>query len=93
MQPTIDEGWGHLDDDIATRRSQTQSMDNLKVNSSTVEVLFDEDLNQTTADHFLSLKKDFNQEKDVGKIILWLLEKQTMVSQEEFYRMLVFEIN
>jgi len=92
MQPTIDEG--QPSDDVSGPQDAPDPgpMDNLKVNSNTEAVLFDEDLKPlTTADHFLSLKKISIKKKDVGKIIQTTLKNN--YGQEELYRMLVFEIN
>ncbi|MFC2733601.1 MAG: sensor histidine kinase [Streptococcus mutans] len=92
MQPTIDEG--QSSDDVSGPQDAPDPgpMDNLKVNSNTEAVLFDEDLKPlTTADHFLSLKKISIKKKDVGKIIQTTLKNN--YGQEELYRMLVFEIN
>ena len=92
MQPTIDEGQSSDDDTGPQDAPDPGPMDNLKVNSNTEAVLFDEDLKQlTTADHFLSLKKISIKKKDVGKIIQTTLKNN--YGQEELYRMLVFEIN
>lgn len=92
MQPTIDEG--QSSDDVSGPQDAPDPgpMDNLKVNSNTEAVLFDEDLKPlTTADHFLSLKTISIKKKDVGKIIQINLKNN--YGQEELYRMLVFEIN
>ena len=92
MQPTIDEG--QSSDDVSGPQDAPDPgpMDNLKVNSNTEAVLFDENLKPlTTADHFLSLKKISIKKKDVGKIIQTTLKNN--YGQEELYRMLVFEIN
>ena len=92
MQPTIDEGQPSNDDSGPQDAPDPGPMDNLKVNSNTEAVLFDEDLKPlTTADHFLSLKKISIKKKDVGKIIQTTLKNN--YGQEELYRMLVFEIN
>ena len=92
MQPTIDEG--QSSDDVSGPQDAPDPgpMDNLKVNSNTEAVLFDENLKPLiTADHFLSLKKISIKKKDVGKIIQTTLKNN--YGQEELYRMLVFEIN
>ena len=92
MQPTIDEG--QSSDDVSGPQDAPDPgpMDNLKVNSNTEAVLFDEDLKPlTTADHFLSLKTISIKKKDVGKIIQINLKNN--YGQEELYRMLVFEIS
>ena len=92
MQPTIDEG--QSSDDVSGPQDAPDPgpMDNLKVNSNTEAVLFDEGLKPlTTADHFLSLKTISIKKKDVGKIIQINLKNN--YGQEELYRMLVFEIN
>ena len=92
MQPTIDEGQPSNDDSGPQDAPDPGPMDNLKVNSNTEAVLFDEDLKPlTTADHFLSLKTISIKKKDVGKIIQINLKNN--YGQEELYRMLVFEIN
>ena len=57
MQPTIDEGQPSDDESGPQNAPDPGPMDNLKVNSNTEAVLFDEGLKPlTTADHFLSLK-------------------------------------
>ena len=92
MQPTIDEGQPSDDESGPQNAPDPGPMDNLKVNSNTEAVLFDEDLKPlTTADHFLSLKTISIKKKDVGKIIQINLKNN--YGQEELYRMLVFEIN
>ena len=92
MQPTIDEGQSSDDDTGPQDAPDPGPMDNLKVNSNTEAVLFDEGLKPlTTADHFLSLKTISIKKKDVGKIIQINLKNN--YGQEELYRMLVFEIN
>lgn len=92
MQPTIDEGQSSDDDTGPQDAPDPGPMDNLKVNSNTEAVLFDEDLKPlTTADHFLSLKTISIKKKDAGKIIQINLKNN--YGQEELYRMLVFEIN
>ena len=92
MQPPIDEGQSSDDDTGPQDAPDPGPMDNLKVNSNTEAVLFDEDLKPlTTADHCLSLKKISIKKKDVGKIIQTTLKNN--YGQEELYRMLVFEIN
>ena len=92
MQPTIDEGQPSDDESGPQNAPDPGPMDNLKVNSNTEAVLFDEGLKPlTTADHFLSLKKISIKKKDVGKIIQTTLKNN--YGQEELYRMLVFEIN
>ena len=92
MQPTIDEGQSSDDESGPQNAPDPGPMDNLKVNSNTEAVLFDEDLKPlTTADHFLSLKTISIKKKDVGKIIQINLKNN--YGQEELYRMLVFEIN
>ena len=92
MQPTIDEGQPSDDESEPQNAPDPGPMDNLKVNSNTEAVLFDEDLKPlTTADHFLSLKTISIKKKDVGKIIQINLKNN--YGQEELYRMLVFEIN
>ena len=92
MQPTIDEGQPSDDESEPQNAPDPGPMDNLKVNSNTEAVLFDEGLKPlTTADHFLSLKKISIKKKDVGKIIQTTLKNN--YGQEELYRMLVFEIN
>ena len=92
MQPTIDEGQPSDDESEPQNAPDPGPMDNLKVNSNTEAVLFDEGLKPlTTADHFLSLKTISIKKKDVGKIIQINLKNN--YGQEELYRMLVFEIN
>lgn len=92
MQPTIDEGQPSDDESGPQNAPDPGPMDNLKVNSNTEAVLFDEGLKPlTTADHFLSLKTISIKKKDVGKIIQINLKNN--YGQEELYRMLVFEIN
>lgn len=92
MQPTIDEGQPSDDESGPQDAPDPGPMDNLKVNSNTEAVLFDEGLKPlTTADHFLSLKTISIKKKDVGKIIQTTLKNN--YGQEELYRMLVFEIN
>lgn len=92
MQPTIDEGQLSDDESGPQNAPDPGPMDNLKVNSNTEAVLFDEGLKPlTTADHFLSLKTISIKKKDVGKIIQINLKNN--YGQEELYRMLVFEIN
>ena len=92
MQPTIDEGQPSDDESGPQNAPDPGPIDNLKVNSNTEAVLFDEGLKPlTTADHFLSLKTISIKKKDVGKIIQINLKNN--YGQEELYRMLVFEIN
>lgn len=92
MQPTIDEGQPSDDESGPQNAPDPGPMDNLKVNSNTEAVLFDEGLKPlTTADHFLSLKTISIKKKDVGKIIQINLKNN--YGQEELYRMFVFEIN
>ena len=92
MQPTIDEGQPSDDESGPQNAPDPGPMDNLKVNSNTEAVLFDEGLKPlTTADHFLSLKTISIKKKDVGKIIQINLKNN--YGQEELYRTLVFEIN
>ena len=93
MQPSIDESQSSDGDSAPQGAPDPGPMDdNLKVNSNTEAVLFDEDFKPlTTADHFISLKKISIKKKDVDKITQITLKNN--YGQEELYRMLVFEIN
>ena len=92
MQTAVDEDRASVSGEETDHPKDPDSLDNLKVNSNTEAILFDEDLKPlTTGDHFLSFKKMTIDKKQINKITQ--LSITNSYGQEEVYRTLVFEID
>ena len=92
MQTAVDEDRASVSGEETDHPKDPDSLDNLKVNSNTEAILFDEDLKPlTTGDHFLSFKKTTIDKKQINKITQ--LSITNSYGQEEVYRTLVFEID
>ena len=92
MQTAVDEDRASVSGEEMDHPKDPDSLDNLKVNSNTEAILFDEDLKPlTTGDHFLSFKKMTIEKKQINKITQ--LSITNSYGQEEVYRTLVFEID
>ena len=92
MQTAVDEDRASVSGEETDHPKDPDSLDNLKVNSNTEAILFDEDLKPlTTGDHFLSFKKMTIEKKQINKITQ--LSITNSYGQEEVYRTLVFEID